>query len=420
MVLVETVARQVPGVVGQAESVEQDSFFAGLLDHPHYTRPPVFRGLAVPEVLLSGDHAAITRWRRREALRQTLRKRPDLLAAADLGAEDLQAAGADQGAGMTTTPERPRVALALVHHPVIRDRFGTVGATSVTPLNVHDLARAARTYGVAPLYVVTPLLSQQALVGRILSHYREGYGAGRQPDPRGGAARCRALGVDQRGAGRPVPAGGRLSRRRRDGGPAGAEKHRLPGPRRADAARTPGPGCCSSAPAGVSAPRRRPSAISSSARCAGRASSTTCRSGRPLPSYLTVSSENDIIRRFTVSVTGLQRRIDMDIIRELDKDTQREDIPPFRPGDSVKVHTKVVEGEKERIQIFEGLVVRMRSAGAGSSFTVRKLSYGTGVERIFPTHSPMLGKIEIVKSRNVRRAKLYFTRNLVGKAATRF
>jgi len=110
----------------------------------------------------------------------------------------------------------------------------------------------------------------------------------------------------------------------------------------------------------------------------------------------------------------------MDIIRELDKDTQRQDIPPFRPGDSVKVHTKVVEGEKERIQIFEGLVVRMRSAGAGSSFTVRKLSYGTGVERIFPTHSPMLGKIEIVKSRNVRRAKLYFTRNLVGKSASRF
>ena len=90
MVLVETVARQVPGVVGQAESVAQDSFYAGLLDHPHYTRPPVFRGLAVPEVLLSGDHAAITRWRRRAALRQTLRKRPDLLAAADLGAQDLK------------------------------------------------------------------------------------------------------------------------------------------------------------------------------------------------------------------------------------------------------------------------------------------------------------------------------------------
>ena len=90
MVLIETLARQVPGVVGQAESVAQDSFFAGLLDHPHYTRPAEFRGRAVPEVLLSGDHAAIARWRRREALRHTLRKRPDLLANADLTPEDLR------------------------------------------------------------------------------------------------------------------------------------------------------------------------------------------------------------------------------------------------------------------------------------------------------------------------------------------
>jgi large subunit ribosomal protein L19 len=110
----------------------------------------------------------------------------------------------------------------------------------------------------------------------------------------------------------------------------------------------------------------------------------------------------------------------MDIIRDLDKNTQREDIPPFRPGDNVKVHTKVIEGDKERIQIFEGLVMRRHNAGAGSSFTVRKVSYGTGVERIFPLHSPMLSKIEVVKSRKVRRAKLYFTRKLVGKAATKF
>ena len=110
----------------------------------------------------------------------------------------------------------------------------------------------------------------------------------------------------------------------------------------------------------------------------------------------------------------------MDIIRDLDKNTQREDIPAFRPGDNVKVHTKVVEGDKERIQVFEGLVMRRHNAGAGSSFTVRKVSYGTGVERIFPLHSPMLSKIEVVKSRKVRRAKLYFTRKLVGKAATKF
>jgi tRNA (guanine37-N1)-methyltransferase len=88
MVVVETLAREVPGVVGQAASVEQDSFYAGLLDHPHYTRPADFRGREVPEVLLSGDHAAIVRWRRREALRQTLRKRPDLLERAELSAGD--------------------------------------------------------------------------------------------------------------------------------------------------------------------------------------------------------------------------------------------------------------------------------------------------------------------------------------------
>ena len=110
----------------------------------------------------------------------------------------------------------------------------------------------------------------------------------------------------------------------------------------------------------------------------------------------------------------------MDIIRELDKNTLRQDIPSFRPGDNVKVHTKVIEGDKERIQIFEGIVMRRHNAGAGSSFTVRKVSYGTGVERIFPLHSPMLSKIEVVKSRKVRRAKLYFTRKLVGKAATKF
>jgi hypothetical protein len=88
---------------------------------------------------------------------------------------------------VSTTTERPSVAIALVHFPVIRDRTGAVGATSVTPLNVHDLARAARTYGVAPLYVVTPLLSQQALVGRILGHYR---GLRRRGVPDRAAAFC--------------------------------------------------------------------------------------------------------------------------------------------------------------------------------------------------------------------------------------
>lgn len=88
MVVIEAVSRQVPGVVGLAKSVREDSFRRGLLDHPHYTRPPEVEGLAVPEVLLSGDHAAIERWRRREALRSTLAKRPDLLDAAELAEEE--------------------------------------------------------------------------------------------------------------------------------------------------------------------------------------------------------------------------------------------------------------------------------------------------------------------------------------------
>jgi tRNA (guanine37-N1)-methyltransferase len=88
MVLIEALSRQVPGVVGYAESVERDSFRAGLLDYPHYTRPPVVEGLSVPEVLTSGDHAAIERWRRREALRATLAKRPDLLAGVELSRDD--------------------------------------------------------------------------------------------------------------------------------------------------------------------------------------------------------------------------------------------------------------------------------------------------------------------------------------------
>lgn len=110
----------------------------------------------------------------------------------------------------------------------------------------------------------------------------------------------------------------------------------------------------------------------------------------------------------------------MDIIRELDKNSQREDIPPFRAGDRVKVHTKVIEGDKERIQVFEGVVTRKRNAGLGSTFTVRKVSGNVGVERIFPIHSPMLSRIEVIRAGKVRRAKLYFTRELVGKAASRF
>ncbi len=91
--------------------------------------------------------------------------------------------------------------------------------------------------------------------------------------------------------------------------------------------------------------------------------------------------------------------------------------PPMKAGDTVRVHVKVREGDKERIQVFEGIIIGMHRGGARASFTVRKVSFGQGVERIFPLHSPIIDRIEVVRSARVRRAKLYFLRNLRGKAA---
>jgi large subunit ribosomal protein L19 len=107
----------------------------------------------------------------------------------------------------------------------------------------------------------------------------------------------------------------------------------------------------------------------------------------------------------------------MNALEKVEQSQMKKEVTPFRPGDSVKVHVKIKEGEKERIQIFEGTVIALRRARNHSSFTVRKISFGHGVERIFPTHSPIVDKIEVVRSGRVRRAKLYYLRKLRGKAA---
>jgi large subunit ribosomal protein L19 len=104
-------------------------------------------------------------------------------------------------------------------------------------------------------------------------------------------------------------------------------------------------------------------------------------------------------------------------LSELEKEQMRDGIPDFGPGDTVRVHVKVREGEKERIQVFEGVVIGRRGGGVRESFTVRKVSYSVGVERVFPLHSPSIARIEIVRHGRVRRAKLYYLRNLKGKAA---
>jgi large subunit ribosomal protein L19 len=107
----------------------------------------------------------------------------------------------------------------------------------------------------------------------------------------------------------------------------------------------------------------------------------------------------------------------VDLIKEVEKQYLKEDIPSFAPGDTVRVHVKVVEGSRERIQVFEGVVIRRKGTGLRETFTVRRVTYGVGVERIFPLHSPAIARIEVVKRGRVRRAKLYYLRQLKGKAA---
>jgi large subunit ribosomal protein L19 len=107
----------------------------------------------------------------------------------------------------------------------------------------------------------------------------------------------------------------------------------------------------------------------------------------------------------------------MDIIESLEREQMRLDIPDFRPGDTVRVHARIKEGDKERIQVFQGAVIRKRKGRMGATFTVRKISYGIGVERIFPLHSPNIDKVEVVTKGKVRRGRLYYMRELRGKAA---
>jgi large subunit ribosomal protein L19 len=107
----------------------------------------------------------------------------------------------------------------------------------------------------------------------------------------------------------------------------------------------------------------------------------------------------------------------MNQVRSFEQEQMRSDIPDFRPGDTVRVHVKVVEGERQRIQVFEGIVIRRRGKGLSETFTVRRVSYGVGVERTFPLHSPRVDRIELVRQGRVRRARLYYLRNLRGKAA---
>jgi tRNA (guanine37-N1)-methyltransferase len=166
IVIIDAVARLIPGVLGNPESAADESFSRGLLEYPQYTRPEEFRGNRVPEVLLSGDHERVRSWRRKESLRLTRARRPDLFAKAPM----------IDGERQSTCELAVPVCLALLHHPVL-DKNGQVVTTAVTNMDIHDIARAARTYGIAGFYVVTPVKALQKLSLKILEHWEQGYGS---------------------------------------------------------------------------------------------------------------------------------------------------------------------------------------------------------------------------------------------------
>ncbi len=166
MVLIDAVTRLIPGVLGNEKSPQEDSFADGLLEYPQYTRPEDFRGMKVPEILLSGDHERIKQWRREMSLRLTQQRRSDLLRAARLKPEERQLLCERAG----------RLYIALLHYPVY-DKNGQVVTTAITNMDIHDIARSAKTYGVKNFYVVTPVKTLQKLALKIINHWEEGYGS---------------------------------------------------------------------------------------------------------------------------------------------------------------------------------------------------------------------------------------------------
>lgn len=164
MALVDAVARYVPGVLGEATSTDEESFSAGLLEYPQYTRPAEFRGHGVPAILTSGDHGRIAAWRHGESLARTAARRPELIAR--------------DPAHMAALARRTYV--ALLHHPVI-DRTGAQVTSSVTNLDIHDIARTSATYGLAGYFAVTPVASQREKIARIIDVWPETGGRSANP-----------------------------------------------------------------------------------------------------------------------------------------------------------------------------------------------------------------------------------------------
>lgn len=174
--VMEAAARLVPGFMGHDDSGEEESFSAGLLEYPHYTRPDVFEGLGVPDVLKSGDHGRVAAWRREQSLITTLHNRPDILHEAPLCSNDLE---------ILKKERRRRVGknlfCALVHYPVVNKEKKSV-AVSLTNLDIHDIGRCSCTYGLGGYYITTPIEDQQRMLAELLHHWVSGPGTAANPD----------------------------------------------------------------------------------------------------------------------------------------------------------------------------------------------------------------------------------------------
>jgi tRNA (guanine37-N1)-methyltransferase len=165
-VIIDAVARLIPGVLGNEKSASEESFSDGLLEYPQYTRPEDFRGAKVPEILLSGDHERIRQWRRRMSVQLTGKRRPDLIGRVKLSREEKE----------LICNQRAPVYVALLHHPVY-DKNRQIVTTAVTNMDIHDIARSGRTYGIKGFYVVTPVKALQKLALKIIDHWQRGYGS---------------------------------------------------------------------------------------------------------------------------------------------------------------------------------------------------------------------------------------------------
>lgn len=191
MMIMEAVTRLVPGFMGKEASGEEESFSAGLLEYPQFTRPETLEGVAVPAVLLGGNHGSIARWRREQSLATTLGRRPAMLNEARLTAKDREI--------LRELPyewKGRNLHCALIHHPVWLDRK-KVGTTSLTNLDVHDIARCSCSYGLGSFTVVTPLQDQQAILDSLCAHWREGAGGAANPDRATAFARVHKAGTLQ-------------------------------------------------------------------------------------------------------------------------------------------------------------------------------------------------------------------------------